>query len=169
MTTKTKRIAAALVAVILVAVSCITVFAEETTAVPSPTGNRKITVKIIPSDGGGGHYVMEEIGAGPNNGTLVDFKADVNDGYSFVEWGFEGDYIVSQGDTKDEEIVLEAFSDIVATPVFKDAQAATAVTPTVNSGKTSPQTGNNTYAGIAFAAVLVAAAGVIVVKRKINQ
>lgn len=176
MTNKTKRIAAVLVALVLVAVSCITVFAADVD-VPSPTGTRIIKVTVIKTEGcEGGSYKFEtDFFQGPNGGTIVDLTAEPEDGYTLTDWEIEGEYDLHKGTLKDPELAIEAYTDIVATPIFskntEEPTAAATEAPTVktNDGKTSPQTGNNTYAVIAFLAVLAASAGIIVVKRKINQ
>lgn len=194
MTNTTKKIASLLVALILVAFSCVTVFAEE---VPSPTGVESIKISILSSaEGGSATYEFKsDYNAGPKGGTLVKFTSKANDGYTFSEWQFTGDYTVYSGSLNDPTLEIEAFSDITATPMFtknpeetttpgseettapgSNETTATAATVegtsavvSVNSGKTSPQTGSNTYVTIAMFAVLAAAAGVIVVKRRMNS
>lgn len=173
MTNKTKRIASVLVALILVAFSCVSAFAAE-----SPTGSKDVSIIIHPSEGGTGTYEIEvEYGQGPNGGKVINFFPKPNDGYTFDKWELKGDYDIIKGSLKEAEFSIEAYSDIEATPYYTkgtgtdtpSATNATSASVVSNTGKTSPQTGDSTYVVFAVVAVLVAAAGVVVVKRKMND
>lgn len=159
-----KKIAAVFLAVMIMMLSCVTAFAAV-----SPTGSPSIEVVVIPTGGGTGTYEYEtEVGKGPDGGTIVSFTPKPGDGYEFVEWEIEGNYKIISGSLKEGNLVIEAFGDIVATPYYQK-DGATAATIITNGGKTAPQTGNDTFVIIAGIVVLLATAGVVIVKRKLEK
>lgn len=160
-----KKVFAVMLAAVLIFAASVPVFAAE-----SPTASTVITVVVKPSGGGSGSYEVTTE-PGKNGGTVVHFTPKPNPGYGFDHWEIQGDYIIISGSLEEGNLVIEAFSDIVATPIYT-MNGETTATIQNNTGKTSPQTGNTTSAnGIAAAAALVAAAGIgcLLIKRRINS
>lgn len=161
----TKKIAAVLVAMLIVMFSCVSAFAAI-----SPSGKPSLNVTIIPTEGGTGSYeITTEIEKGPNGGTLVNFTPKPNPGYTFVNWEIKGEYDIVSGDLGSYKLTVEAYSDLVATPYYKTAGGTTGGSVDANTSQTSPQTGDATNVMFAVAFVLVAMAGAVVVARKIKD
>lgn len=160
-----KKVFAVMLAAVLIFAASVPVFAAE-----SPTASKVITVVVKPSEGGTGTYeIITE--PGENGGTIVYFTPKPNAGYTFDHWVLEGDYVIISGSLEEENLGIEAFSDIVATPIYSIG-GETVATVQNNTGKTSPQTGSTASAnGVAAAAALIAAAGIgcLLVKRKLNS
>ncbi len=159
------KVISVLFALVIMALSCTTAFAAI-----SPTGSPELNVVIIPTGGGTGTYEYEtEIEQGPNGGTIVHFTPKPNDGYTFVRWELTGKYTITEGSLTSGSFTIEAFSDIVATPYYVKAGESTPSETEHNSSKTSPQTGIPYAVPVAVVVVLVAGAGVFVVKRKLSK
>ncbi|MDD5796179.1 MAG: LPXTG cell wall anchor domain-containing protein [Oscillospiraceae bacterium] len=162
---QTSKKVISLVAVLLIVMfSCVSAFAAE-----SPTGSKDVNVIIRPTGGGTGTYDVEVVyGEGPNGGKVINFYPKPNSEYTFEKWELKGDYDIIKGSLDDPEFTIEAYSDIEATPYYTKA-GATSSTVVSNTGKTSPQTSDNTYVVFALVAVIAASAGVVVVKRRIDR
>lgn len=159
-----KRISASLVALLVLMLSCCTVFAAE-----SPTGAPDIKVVVIPTEGGTGTYeTTTEVGKGPNGGTLVNFYPKPNQGYTFVEWKLEGQYQITKGSLTTPEFQIEAFSDIEATPYYTKG-GTTGGEVVSNDSKTSPKTGDASAVAFVSVAVLLAAGGALFTLKKISS
>ncbi len=160
-----KKTLSVAVAVLIVVFSCCTAFALE-----SPTGGKDLNVTVHPTQGGTGSYEFTTaVGAGPNGGTLVDIHAKPYDGYTFEKWEIKGDYDIVKGSLTSSEIQVDAFSDLDVYPYYLDADGKPAGNVDSNTGKTSPKTGDASAVCVAVIAVMISAAGVYVVSRKIRN
>ena len=105
-----KRIFSVFVAVLLIALSAVPVFAA-----PSPTKSVDYKVYIHNTKGGTGTYTTKK----DSDGKHVTFKAHPKNGYEFVKWVIKGDYEIEDGDLTDDEFTLLVNSDIDAYPYYK--------------------------------------------------
>lgn len=182
MKSKTSKLLSVLIAMVLIAFSCTSVFAA-----PSPTGGKEIKVVVTPIEGGTAQYtLLSEYGKGPNGGTLVQFTPSANEGYTFSKWSFTGDYKINSGSLDSSTIVIEAFGEITVAPSFtktgttptSPSSSSSATTPSSGSGstavvantsKTSPQTGTTPVLPIAISAIALASIGAVIVSRKLSK
>lgn len=161
-----KRTLSVLIAMLLILCATVPAFAAV-----SPTGAKDITVTVVPTEGGGGSYdAITKYD--PVNGATIQFVPKPNDGYTFDHWVIEGDYEIISGSLETGDLVIKAYSDIIATPYYvksgpttaSEATMVTGATIQQNTEKTSPKTGSNDMTGVVGVTVGVSLlfAGIIV-------
>ena len=169
-----KKVLAISIAVLLIALSAIPVFADD---VDSPKATKSNYIIHIPDDIEGGTATFEYVTDVGDDGTqTVIIKGIPDEGYDFSNWDITGDY-TPIGGTDGNEIKLVISGDITAVPKFvKSGAPATTPVPTpskaVDDSSKSPKTGSDDTAVwfilLGSAAVLVAV-GTIAKRRSVNK
>lgn len=160
-----KRILAILVAVLIIAVSAIPVFAADVKSPKATVANYQIT--IIPGSGGGTYDFTYKTPVDDDGNQTVHFTAKPDDGYKFTGWTFDGNY-TPLGNLTDTELDLIITGDIKATPNFEKISSGDSTDKSTDKGTSasakdtkiddstkSPKTGvNYVYVGIASVALI---------------
>lgn len=156
-----KKVFAVTIAALILVLSAIPVFAAN----PSPTKPTDYNVIIHNPNGGTATYTIE-VDEDGQHATLV---AHPKNGYEFVGWRIEGDYVLVDGELTDEIITILMRSDINAYPIFRKigTSSTTSGSISINSDTTSPKTGDSSspvYFIFLFAGFFVVAAGAVGIK-----
>lgn len=161
-----KKTLSVLVAVIILALSAMPVFAADDDN-PSPTASKEYNVIIHKVNGGSGTYTIDK----DEDGQHATITAHPKNGYEFVKWIVnKGKYELEDGDLTDEEFTILLKSDVELTPVFKkkgtsSTSSGSTISVSQNQSPTSPKTGDNTmYFVIALSTVAVLGIGALGVK-----
>ena len=167
-----KKVLAITVAVLMLALSALPVFAE---SIDSPKATTANYIIKFPGDDDivGGRAVAEFVtGVGEDGSQTVVISGIPDEGYAFTGWTLDGNYEIVEGDLTSAVIKLIIFSDINATPQFtKNGEPVPATTQAadkqVDNGDKSPKTGSNdilAYTLIALSVIGCGAASVALVK-----
>ncbi len=155
-----KKVLSLAIAVFVLSLSVLPVFAESFTSPKATTADYIIRF----DDVDGGHAVAEyktEVGEDGKQTVVITGVPD--DGYDFVQWVIDGDY-TTVGKLTDKTIELVISGDIHVKPAFaKKGEAATKPAggeKVVDNSSKSPQTGSS---GMAYAVFFVSAAALIAV------
>ncbi len=159
-----KKTLSILVAVIVICVSAVPVFAA-----PSPTAGKEYNIIVHNNDGGSGSYTVDT----DKDGKHATITAHPKKGYKFVKWIITGKYKIEKGNLKSKKLSLLLNGDVEATPYFKKigSKSTTGGTPVkINTSPTSPKTGDNTIYFIvgvsALGLIAISALGVKLAKSK---
>ena len=139
-----KKIIALVLTVVMLASLTATVFARDWIISPI---KQEWNVKVVVKDDKGGTATSSAVSV--NDGDTVVIKAKPDDGFTFGGWTFTGDFDWVSGDANSLEIVIRPKGDVVFTATFNGQG------PKKDNGGTSPVTGYNTEAAIAFMSVVV--------------
>ena len=169
-----KKIFAIAIAVVLIAVSALPVFAAPVISPSATTANYIIN---IPDDIEGGSATVDVITDVDEDGNeVIVIRGVPEDGYDFAGWEIDGEFI-PHGDLTDIELELIISGDVKVVPKFVKKGESVPTSPTgtpgsgekvVDGGSKSPQTGSGDFAVyiVLFASVAALLATVAVVKRR---
>ncbi len=165
-----KKFIAIAVAVLLVALSALPVFAE---SLNSPIATKANYVIHTSDDIEGGKIVAQyETAVGEDGRQTILLQGIPEEGYDFGSWIIDGNY-VPQGNLTDSVLKIVISSDITVKAVFNKSGAPTTapVTPEkkiVDDGSKSPQTGSTDYVAYAvmFSSIVALIALAVVARRR---
>lgn len=169
-----KKVFAIAVAVLLIAVSALPVFAESVTSPKATTADYIINV---PEDVDGGKVVFDfKTDVDEDGNQVVVIRGIPEDDYDFAGWTIDGDY-VPHGSLTDSELELLISGDIKVVPSFvKKGETVPATqggsTPAgdkvVDDGSKSPKTGSSDSVAyfVLFTSIAALLVTVAVAKRR---
>lgn len=133
-----KKVFSVLVAVLILAVSAMPVFAA-----PSPTASKEYKIVVHNNKGGSGTYTTKV----DKDGKHATITAHPKNGYKFEKWVIKGKYKIVNGDLTSKKLTLILKGDVEATPIFtKKGSKSSGSTTHIsrNTSPVSPKTGDNT-------------------------